>query len=134
MKRKKEESKRTYPPAVTRYRQSHPTIGCVLTTELKQILDKWRGNLSYGAFIKKLLTETASAYDEGYSSGHEKGLKEGKEKYRIWFYCSICGEPMTIFPNEDCHKEVIQYLKDRGWAHSECVEDEEHNKDWYDKL
>lgn len=47
------------PPSYYRYRDSHPVISVVLTRGLKEELDKYRGELSYGKAIRRLLEEKA---------------------------------------------------------------------------
>lgn len=47
---------------------------------MKALLDQRRGDLSYGAFIKQLLTEELKSYDEGFEKGREEGLEEGHDE------------------------------------------------------
>jgi len=129
-------SKRKIPPAVIRYRKAHPTVSCTLTSELKVLLDQKKGNLSYGAFIKKLLMGyinpygdgRKTGYTEGYKAGSEAGYENGKEEYRIWYNCNVCGNPLTIKPNSEAHEAVLKLMKDAGWGHAKCHEKKEHNE------
>ena len=125
-------SKKKVPPAVIRYRKSHPVIGFVLTAELKTLLDERRGNLSYGKFVKKLLAENLDPYKKGYElgrkEGYNAGFEDGKLNYEICFNCSVCGEPITIEPNDDAYKRVIVLMKEEGWGHVECIDREEKSE------
>jgi len=116
-------SKRKVPPSVGKYRKAHPVVGCVLTTDLKNVLDRWRGSLSYGEFIKKLLTEKLDPYKEGYALGYKKGTSagynEGRSDYEVTVPCSICGEPMLIAPKDpDIMAMVEKLFKDT--YHASC--------------
>ena len=43
------------------------------------------------------------------------------QKYAINFPCSICEGLITIAPGSETHREIIGYLREKGWAHSECL-------------
>jgi len=112
-------AKRRYPPAYYRYREKHPSISVRLTKELKELLDSYRGGLSYAKAIRKLLTESADLMKERIKA-REEGYNAGRSEYRIWYYCNVCGEEITIYPNSNSHKAVINYLREHGWGHIEC--------------
>ncbi|RZN73166.1 MAG: hypothetical protein EF807_00915 [Candidatus Methanolliviera hydrocarbonicum] len=57
-------------------------------------MDKWRGGLSYGAFIKKLLTDNAVPYDQGFNAGYEEGYRDATINLSICYDCCICGQPI----------------------------------------
>jgi flagellar biosynthesis/type III secretory pathway protein FliH len=59
-------------------------------------------------------------YDKGYNDGYDEGNDKGKEDWRIWFFCSICGEMMFVDPDSDSHNAIIKYTKKSGWGHSKC--------------
>jgi len=75
-------SRRKYPPSYYRYRKAHPAVVVRLTEPLKKSLDTYRGDLSYGKAIRKLLEEKADlirlkaeleearrrSYEEGFSA------------------------------------------------------------------
>ena len=58
---------------------------------------------------------------KGFNDGYEQGIKDG----RIWFNCIVCGEPCYIQPNDDVHREIIEYLKNQKWGHKECIDNSE---------
>lgn len=62
---------------------------------------------------------------EGHSKGHQEGYGEGlatgKTRHQIWYYCKGCKKKIHIEPNDKCHKALIQYMNDHGWAHSSCL-------------
>jgi len=114
------------PPSYYRYKEKHPTVSVALTQELKDSLDKYRGDMSYGEAIKDLLKKTKKM--SVYNEGHTDGYKKGEEDFRIWYYCAICGEPITIQPNSEVHNSIISYLKERGWGHAKCHEKKKKKK------
>jgi len=132
-------SKKKVPPAVIRYRKSHPVIGFVLTAELKTLLDERRGNLSYGKFVKKLLADYLNPYEDGYNKGYEEGYETGEEdgsnkgyeegyetgeeEYKIWYNCCVCGDPIIIKPNSESHKRVIELMEEKRRGHAKCFEE-----------
>jgi hypothetical protein len=116
-------SKRKIPPSVGKYRKAHPVVGCVLTTDLKNVLDRWRGSLSYGEFIKKLLTEKLDPYKKGYDLGYKEGTSAGytagQLDYEVTVPCSICGEPMLIDPEDPDTMAMVKTLF-KGVHHTSC--------------
>ena len=120
-------------PSRKRYVRENPTVSIRLTKNLKELLDKVRRGASYSQFFKDLIWKEKGrivrSYIEGLKEGRKKGQKvgydegfnEGKEDWEIWFHCSVCREPITIDQDSDVHKEVIQYLLENGWGHSECL-------------
>ena len=107
-------SNRHYSPSTIRYRKAHPVLGCVLTSELKSTLDRWRSDLSYGAFIKKLLTTKGKPY----SLGYKKGFKDAEEQYRIQVNCWLCRKLITLDPEETKVMEVVR----KAFEHHVCAE------------
>jgi len=63
-------------------------------------------------FMTQLNRAREKIRDEGWKLGFKHGYGEGYEKARgefeVWFYCNICGEPITIRPNSESHKALIQ--------------------------
>jgi len=55
------------------------------------------------------------------NEGHKKGFMDAKNAYRLWFYCHVCADVIDLLPNSDIHKVIIDYLKNEGWAHPECL-------------
>jgi len=90
-----------YPPAYYRYREKHPTVSIVLSKEIKDALDRARGEMTYAVFLKSLFTP------DGVFSQFEKqrvSLEKEKKKIakieRFFIPCSECGKPME-FNNTD---------------------------------
>ena len=61
-------------------------------------------------------------YNKGYNIGHKAGYEKGKQDWGVQFPCKICDELAYIQPNSDCHRAVIEFLRERGWVHEECNE------------
>ena len=74
-------------------------------------------NVARSTFQKHTEREVVKAYDRGYDSG----LQEGQKLFEIWYFCSICGKKMTMYPNAVDHQAMIGFMKDRGWSHGECL-------------
>jgi hypothetical protein len=51
----------------------------------------------------------------------DQGYERGKRDYEITYPCSRCGGPLTVSPNGDSHKDIIEYMKKAGWAHKTCL-------------
>ena len=96
---------------------------------------------SYEAGIKKgkreLEERIKEAHERGYKEGVEalkkdrkaliedafkEGFKTGKEKYEITYPCSVCGEMTTMYPNQNDHKAMKEYMQEHGWKHGDCEE------------
>jgi hypothetical protein len=111
-----------YPPAVLKYRKTHPTVGFVLTDDLKALLDKVKGNLSYGEYVKSLLNEDLNLSKDTFQNGYERGFAEAKKQYRIWINCYVCGKPITIAPRSPAHDTIIELMDDEDrWGHPRCI-------------
>jgi hypothetical protein len=54
-------------------------------------------------------------------SEYNRGWAEAYKSYSISYPCSICGALITITPNSEVHRVIIGYLRDKGWAHTECI-------------
>jgi hypothetical protein len=52
--------------------------------------------------------------------GYQEGFADAAREYETWGFCSVCGEKMTISPNSDEHKAIIDYLRKIGWSHGHC--------------
>lgn len=121
------------PPSRKKYVIENPTVSIRLTKDLKELLDKVKGDTSYSQFLKNLVRKEKGrivrSYNEGFKEGRKKGhevgykegYNEGKENGEIWFHCSVCGEPIIIEQDGEVHKDLIQYLLNEGWGHSGCV-------------
>lgn len=71
-------------------------------------------NARYKGYKIGILEGTKRGYDEGYE-------KAKKEKF-IWCYCSICNKEIYLLPNSNDHKAMMEYMKEKGWGHTECHE------------
>lgn len=114
------------PPARVRYEQSHPTVSCRLSKDeydlLKQRLDDL-GGVSFADFVKDSLgllqvkiPETKEIKEKARRAGYEQGRKD----HQIWYYCDTCRQRMDVTPNSECHKAMIDYMKEHGWGHKSC--------------
>jgi len=116
--------KKGYPPSVLKYRKTHPTVGFVLTDELKSLLDKVKGNLSYGEYVKNLLSDDLNSSKDYFQKGYKVGFAEARKKYRIWFNCCVCGKPVTLPPRSPAHDSIIELMDNEDkWGHAGCCEE-----------
>jgi len=124
----KDKVKRTghKPPARVRYEESHPTMSCRLSKDeydlLKQRLEDL-GGVSFAEFVKDSLgilqlkiPETKDIKEKARRAGYEQGKKENQ----VWYYCDTCRQRMDMAPNSECHKAMIDYMKEHGWGHRSC--------------
>ena len=110
------------PPSKIRYEQSHPALSCRISKDaydlLKQRLEDL-GGVSFADFVKDalgLLQLKMPDIDEVKGEGYNQAMEE----YQIWYYCNVCRKRIYIDPNDNAHKAIIGYMKDKGWAHQSC--------------
>ena len=114
------------PPSRLRYEQANPTITIRLTRELKDILDSYRGSLSYPKAIQQLLNEKSDVLAlkteiEGMMGYIEK--LEGESKFTI--PCKICGEGMCFRSSDKIWESKVYPILEqafRNWYHGSCRE------------
>jgi len=117
---------------IDRWRKAHPEVRFYLDRDtydkLKALADRenttikelclrhMQGILSDMEEIRK------ESYEKGYKKGYEDGYEKSKKEYRIWYYCNVCGREITMYPNRNDHKSMIEYMKLHGWGHKICHE------------
>jgi len=110
------------PPARLRYEESHPTVSCRLDKNtyalLKQRLEDL-GGVSFAEFVKDSLGLLELKMPD-VKEIREKAYERAKKDYQIWYFCSVCGKRIDMSPNRDDHKAMIDYMKERRWAHASC--------------
>jgi len=114
------------PPARVRYEESHPTMSCRLDKDthdlLKQRLEDL-GGVSFADFVKDslgLLQLKMPDIEEIKDTAAGEGYNQATEDYQIWHYCAGCRKRIDIEPNDNAHKAIISYMKDKGWAYASC--------------
>ncbi len=108
-------SDKHYPPAYYRFREKHKTITVYVDNELKEKIDKMKGQKSYAQLIKEILT--SPSYEKAFSDGYSKGYSDTKEKYGISVPCTICGKPIFATKGDEMYLHVVNFLKKEGWHH-----------------
>ena len=114
------------PPSRLRYEERNPTITVRLTKELRDVLDSYRGSLSYPKAIQQLLNEksdvlTLKTEIEG-MMGYIEEL-ENESKFSI--PCKICGEDICLKSSNPNWKTKIYPTLERAfrnWCHGGCRE------------
>jgi hypothetical protein len=116
------------PPARIKYEQSHPAMSCRLDRDtydlLKQRLEDL-GRVSFADFVKDslgLLQLKMPETKEIKERARKEGYNHAKRDHQIWYYCSVCQEPINVEPNSDSHKAMMGYMKEHGWGHTRCHE------------
>lgn len=66
-------------------------------------------------------SELMSELNKGRNTIDAQGFERAKGQYEIWYYCSKCGKPITVSPNGNSHKAIIELMKQAGWSHSSCL-------------
>ena len=54
--------------------------------------------------------------------GYDEGVKQTKSRFEITYPCAVCGEMMTMYPNQDDHKAMQELMVQYGWKHNNCGE------------
>ena len=111
-------------PSQIRYDQNHPSVGVRLPRKeydrVRKTAERQRKSVS--EVIRDALLRHVRSDHRSWEIGYERGCEEAKRKYRIWFYCSRCGEEITILPEDKGHKEIINFMRKSQIAHVECPE------------
>ena len=115
------------PPARIRYEESHPTVSFRLTKAehklLKQRLEDI--GMSFAEFVKEslgILQPRLHDIETIREEAWNEGFKNAYEKYWVWYLCNCCRKPIDISPNSDAHKDILRYMKEKGWGHRSCHE------------
>lgn len=115
------------PPSRIRYEQTHPTLSCRLDKQAHDLLQKRLDDdgLSFAQFVKSQLgilelrmPDAKSIEKEAYQKGYAKAVNG----YRIQIKCHKCGKSITVRPNSQMHKAIIDHLEGL-WSHKNCHED-----------
>ena len=70
--------------------------------------------------MNKTMATFKKAAEMREQSEYSRGWAESYRKYAINFPCSVCGELLAIEPNSEMHRVILGYLREKGWAHTEC--------------
>jgi len=124
---------RKIPPSKIRYERAHPLISFRSTIEEKEQIESMAETegKSISQIVREMLLngyiDFENTYNEALDLGGRVGRKtgriEGKSEWGIKIPCNICGkDDLFLFPNDECHKFIIEYLKKCGWGHVACHE------------
>ena len=114
------------PPSRIRYEQNHPTLSCRLDKQTHDILQKRLDDagLSFAQFVKSqlgILELKMPDVEKIDMEAYLEGYAEAKNEYRIQIKCHICEKPITVSPNSQMHKAIIDHLEGL-WRHKNCHE------------
>lgn len=63
-----------------------------------------------------MLGNVRNARDKGFQLGYNYAI----QRFGIWYYCSVCNQPILIEANSNVHQAIIEFLRSQGWGHAYC--------------
>lgn len=110
--------KKHQPPAKIKYDSTHPIVSVRADQKLKEQLDeiKKASGKSVGDILREAVKVQAPSIKEAYT----RGWNDATQAYRVQYKCSECGGTIFISSPDEI-KAVARYMRENGWAHSECV-------------
>ena len=111
--------KKHQPPAKIKYDKSHPTVSVRVDQELKEKLDEIK-EVS-GKSVGDILREAVEVQAASAKSAYAKGYTKAKKDWGVTYKCSVCGGTIWL-QTPQARKAVAQYMREHGWAHSECLQ------------
>lgn len=60
-------------------------------------------------------------HTDGFREGKMEGIDEGIKTYQIKYPCPRCDGDMILRPGNEDTSDAIEYLKSKGWRHSQCI-------------
>ena len=111
------------PPSRIRYEQEHPVISARISTDLYELLKEYLASRkeSLADFIRESLGVQKPLIEKIEQAAWDKAYDRAVKDYEVWYYCAGCGKKITISPNGASHKAVIEYMKEHGWGHRNCI-------------
>ena len=73
------------------------------------------------AELNKTTATLHKAAEMRVEAARNQGWAEAYQKYAVAYPCSICGKLITIDPGSETHRAILGYLREKGWAHGECL-------------
>ena len=70
--------------------------------------------------LTELNKARATIENANYNRGYQIGYRDAKKKYRIWYFCDVCGGELEMLPNSNDHVSMMGYMKEKGWRHTKC--------------
>ncbi|KYK21509.1 hypothetical protein AYK25_03430 [Thermoplasmatales archaeon SM1-50] len=123
--------KRHKPPSRIRYQENNPTVSVRMPRAWKEEFNKYlkETHLTAGDFFRIAFRKQKKNYKKVRSEVHQNGLNEGfhngyekaRKNYRIWYYCAFCKKEIDLLPNSNEHRDIIEYIKEKGWIHETCA-------------
>ena len=93
--------------------------------EFKLAVEKEVGSIKRGLMLSESnrfkKTWKEQGYEEGYGEGDAAGYSRGAKEHKIVYPCSVCGREIIMLPDGPDHRAMKDMMKERGWAHGDCV-------------
>lgn len=103
MRKDKIDPGKHYPPAYYRYREKHPTISIVLSNDIKDFLDRYKGDLTYKDVIIDILNNGLAmskklelSYNNKLNLDMDKFIEEKDREYEKKFHREILAREESI--------------------------------------
>lgn len=117
-------------PSRVRYEQSNPTVSCRVSKDVYQRLQEAKRaegksfadilKVGLGILEPQIRRETEMR-KKGYTEEYEKGYADAEHFYKVTYFCSACGNTMTV--TTEAEKQAIKnYMKEHRWGHTTCHE------------
>jgi hypothetical protein len=74
-----------------------------------------------GKPVSELVRMALLGQEKDFTKEYNESYNRGMNNWALWHYCSVCGQAITIIPNSDAHKAIIEYMTKFGWAHPNCL-------------
>ena len=115
------------PPSRIKYEQNNPTISFRVSREVHDKLKDHlaKRHVSFADFVKESLgVQQIQIPDVGKikQAAWNQGYRKAKATYEIYLSCGECQQPISIKPNSDIHRAIIDHLEGL-WSHTTCLEE-----------
>ena len=109
-------------PSQVRYYDKNPCITFRLKRDEKERIEHLaeRAGKSISQLVKECLLDAEKLDSESYETGMDAGYTIAMDKWRIWYFCKICGKYIYVSPNSNSHEAIIKYMEQNGGGHSDC--------------
>jgi DNA-directed RNA polymerase subunit RPC12/RpoP len=104
------------PPSKLRYNEKNKVVSFLCKADLKKEIDRLRGGLSYGQFVRDLILRKQKVLANSYKNGFEEAI----EKFAIETKCAKCGTRILI-PKNFVPEEAMWIVNDRSFLCPKCT-------------
>ena len=73
-------------------------------------------------YKKELMSQINKSKKTIQEKAYREGFEDAKNQFEIWYYCNTCSEKTVVKQNDNDHKAMIGYMREKGWGHKSCHE------------